>query len=99
MARPDEDAAGRLLEGVGDHAPRGMTVRAVTLDRTRLTGRQYPPHKATAASGSCPTCIITIKVYELIIKERLITKYCVLQTGGGSIFFPPPQSIARSCIL
>jgi hypothetical protein len=26
---------------VGDHAPRGMTITR-QLDRTRLTGRQYP---------------------------------------------------------
>ena len=39
MARLDEDAAGRLLEGVGDRAPREMTVRMATSDRTRLTDR------------------------------------------------------------
>lgn len=46
MARLDKDAAGRLLEGVSDHAPREMTVRTATSDRTRLTGRSHP-HPAT----------------------------------------------------
>lgn len=39
MARLVTDAAGRLLEVVSDHDPRGMTVRTTTSDRTRLIGR------------------------------------------------------------
>src|ERR1044071_1407640 len=39
MARPVKNAAGRLLEVVSDHDPRGMTVRTTSSDRTRLTGR------------------------------------------------------------
>lgn len=39
MARLVTDAAGRLLEVVSDHDPRGMTVRTATSDRTRLIGR------------------------------------------------------------
>ncbi len=35
----DQDAAGRLLEGTSDRAPREMTVTVFTLDRTRLTDR------------------------------------------------------------
>ena len=38
MARPDQDAAGRLLERAGDRAPREMTVPAERPDRTRLIG-------------------------------------------------------------
>jgi len=39
MARLVKHAAGRLLEVVSDHDPRGMTVRTTSSDRTRLTGR------------------------------------------------------------
>lgn len=42
LSRLDQDAAGRLLESVGDCTPREMTVRASAvrmLDRTRLTGQ------------------------------------------------------------
>ncbi len=46
MARLVTDAAGRLLEVVSDHDPRGMTVRTATSDRTRLIGRS----RSTAAS-------------------------------------------------
>ncbi len=41
-SRLDQDAAGRLLEGVGDCTPREMTVRVSAVrmpDRTRLTGQ------------------------------------------------------------
>src|SRR5688572_6898912 len=41
MARLDEDAAGRLLEGVGDRAPREMTVRMATI-------RQNPAYRPVA---------------------------------------------------
>lgn len=34
----DQDAAGRLLEGMGDHAPRGMTIRSFSL-------RQNPAYR------------------------------------------------------
>jgi hypothetical protein len=39
VVRPDQDAAGRLLEGASNRPPRGMTVRTrFASDRTRLTG-------------------------------------------------------------
>ena len=40
-ARLDQDAAGRLLEGVGDHAPREMAITRSHSYRTRLIGRQH----------------------------------------------------------
>lgn len=42
-AHSDKDAAGRLHEGGGDSAPRGMTTAEATPYRTRLTGRSSTP--------------------------------------------------------
>src|SRR5438552_8732316 len=55
MARLDQDAAGRLLEDAGDCAPREMTVRMATSDRTRLTGRSrvhpFSPSRSLCVGG------------------------------------------------
>ena len=50
MARPDQDAAGRLLERAGDCTPREMTVRA------SLLARQNPAYRPVRAAppGSDP---------------------------------------------
>src|SRR5512141_2633770 len=45
----DQDAAGWLLECVGDHGPREMTVRNFGSDRTRLTG----PPSSRPVVASC----------------------------------------------
>ena len=55
MARLDQDAAGRLLEGTGDRAPREMTVRMATSDRTRLIDRSRAQDSLLRiAAGGCP---------------------------------------------
>jgi len=49
----DQDAAGWLLECVGDHGPREMTVRNFGSDRTRLTGPPSSrPVVASCGSGA-----------------------------------------------
>src|SRR5690348_7849829 len=51
MARLVKDAAGRLLEVVSDHDPRGMTVRTTSSDRTRLTGRSRSMQPLVSSSA------------------------------------------------
>ena len=58
MARPDQDAPGRLLEVVSDHDPREMTVRTATSDRTRLTGRPRSLHSSSCAASYGELCRI-----------------------------------------
>jgi len=57
-ARPAQDAAGRLLEDVGDHISREMTIRARNrqhrrvLDRTRLIDRRPEPQRYVSLRSS-----------------------------------------------
>ena len=51
----EQDAAGRLLEGVGNHVRRGMTVRTPAYrlsDRTRLIGRWWGVVRRVATSAA-----------------------------------------------
>ena len=73
MVRPDQDAAGRLLEGSSDRSPRGMTIRTRSnlSDRTRLTGctepasRDVPLREAGYHSGTMRRHTLTFRVAAL----------------------------------
>lgn len=89
VARPEQDAAGRLLEGAGDRIPREMTVRMrdrhadLVSDRTRLIDRRPEFEGALYRRTSLRFTLATVAATAAAVAA------CTPRPGGG----PAPAAL------
>jgi hypothetical protein len=86
VVRPDQNAAGRLLEGASDRAPRGMTVRA------HLCARQNPAYRLHTCYGNRPPTVKTVggRPHFPTSKMRLVLLVTLLTTLTWGCATAPP---------